>query len=289
MTNTIPNVPRELLEELRDAANESMNATTRQHQIDHFAGLIAKADALLSAPSPAGVDGLEVATFLHTLHMELGQTEQFCSKWKGDPFGVSGVDYSSTYSVTSEPLCRLSDAQTIIDGLRGDLLDTSSERNAMQRERDAYKLLLDRECTDADAILMDIGLNPDELRTDGGFLMVAHVVNRIVVQRDQQARRIGEAVEVVAYRGKDPDGGEGFVGARWPDAFGEDCIVEPLMTVAQYQRIMAAATHPTDQGAEPDAELVELLRACHSALYPFDNKMLEAKIDAALSAGKEVE
>lgn len=66
---------------------------------------------LLSAPSPAGVDGLEVATFLHTMHMELGQTEQFCSKWQGDPFGVSGVDYSSTYSVTSEPLCRLSDAQ----------------------------------------------------------------------------------------------------------------------------------------------------------------------------------
>lgn len=56
MNNTIPNVPRELLEELRDAANESMNATTRQHQIDHFAGLIAKVDALLSAPSPAGVD-----------------------------------------------------------------------------------------------------------------------------------------------------------------------------------------------------------------------------------------
>ena len=75
---------------------------------------------MVAAPSPAGVDGLEVATFLHTLHMELGQTEQFCSKWKGDPFGVSGVDYSSTYSVTSEPLCRLSDAQAIIDGLRGE-------------------------------------------------------------------------------------------------------------------------------------------------------------------------
>ena len=59
MTNTIPNVPRELLAELRDAANDGMNATTRQHQIDYFAGLLAKADALLSAPSPAGVDGLD--------------------------------------------------------------------------------------------------------------------------------------------------------------------------------------------------------------------------------------
>lgn len=60
----------------------------------------------------------------------------------------------------------------------------------------------------------------------------------------------GEAVEVVAYHGKKPDGGEGFVGARWPNAFGEDCIVEPLMTVAQHQRILAAATHPADQVAE---------------------------------------
>jgi hypothetical protein len=64
---------------------------------------------------------LEVETYLHTMHMELGQTEQFCSKWKGDPFGVAGVDYSNTYSVTSGPLCRLSDAQAIIDGLRGEV------------------------------------------------------------------------------------------------------------------------------------------------------------------------
>ena len=57
----------ELLEDLRDAANESMNATTRQHQIDHFAGLIAKADALLSAPSPAVVDGLDVVGTIATM------------------------------------------------------------------------------------------------------------------------------------------------------------------------------------------------------------------------------
>lgn len=79
--NTVNNVPRELLCELRDAANEGMNATTRQHQIDHFAGLIAKADALLSAPSPAGVDGWDVA---------------------------------------SDILEKLSAAQAIIDGLRGE-------------------------------------------------------------------------------------------------------------------------------------------------------------------------
>ena len=123
--NTIPNVPRELLAELqehidchRDAVlwGKVCDLLSTTSPTDHVEGL----RAMVADPSPAGVDGLEVATFLHTLHMELGQTEQFCSKWKGDPFGVSGVDYSSTYSVTSEPLCRLSDAQAIIDGLRGE-------------------------------------------------------------------------------------------------------------------------------------------------------------------------
>lgn len=63
----------------------------------------------------------------------------------------------------------------------------------------------------------------------------------------------GEAVEVVAYRGKDPDGGEGFVGARWPDAFGEDCIVERLMTVAQHQRILASSVQKAGEAVATDA------------------------------------
>jgi hypothetical protein len=65
--------------------------------------------------------------------------------------------------------------------------------------------------------------------------------------RAQLPSQGGEAVEVVAYHGKDPDGGEGFVGARWPNAFGQECIVEPLMTISQHQRILAASAHPADQ------------------------------------------
>ena len=38
-----------------------------------------------------------------------------------------------------------------------------------------------------------------------------------------------------------------------------------------------------DQQAQRIGELEGLLRACHSALYPFDNKMLESEIDAALA------
>ena len=119
MTSTL-SVPRELLEELRDAANEGMNATTRQHQIDYFAGLIAKTDALLSAQSPAGVDGLEVVAWL--------------CEWMGDKCGgvYSGLSKTSLEGlrrsqgedvliVSDEPLCRLSDATAIIDGLRGEV------------------------------------------------------------------------------------------------------------------------------------------------------------------------
>lgn len=171
----------ELLEDLRDAANESMNATTRQHQIDHLAGLIAKADALLSVPSPAGVDGLNT---------DRNAAFKACPE--------SGCDWGSFYLGWK---ARGEVEQAIIDGLRGEVARLRA--NACQG---------------------------------------------------------GEAVEVVAYHGKDPDGGEGFVGARWPNAFGEDCIVEPLMTVAQHQRILAAATHPADQVAEPDADLVALLQ-----------------------------
>lgn len=68
-----------------------------------------------------------------------------------------------------------------------------------------------------------------------------------------------EAVKVVGYLshctdGYDPD-------ARPPPP------QEPLMTVTQHQRILAAATHPADQVAEPDAELVALMHDARLQLY----------------------
>ena len=101
MTNTIPNVPRELLERHLKTV-EGHLAITLEGELAQSVGELR---AILSATSPAGVDGWDVA---------------------------------------GDILEKLSDAQAIIDGLRGELLDASAERNAVQRERDAYKLLLDR-------------------------------------------------------------------------------------------------------------------------------------------------
>lgn len=48
----------------------------------------------------------EPAAWLHTLHMELGQTAQRLSLSPDNPFGTPGRDYSAEYTVTSEPLYR---------------------------------------------------------------------------------------------------------------------------------------------------------------------------------------
>ena len=100
----------------------------------------------------------------------------------------------------------------------------------------------------------------------------------------------GEAVEVVAYHGKDPDGGEGFVGARWPNAFGEDCIVEPLMTVAQHQRILAASVDSQLREAFPlfdEAGLSETEHHCEWSILQ-ERKRLHAVLDALSASGKGV-
>lgn len=114
-------IKRELLEELRDAANESMNATTRQHQIDYFAGLIAKADTILSAPSPAGVGGLEVVAWVTTGFSGKSRTRRAFTV-NADDAARQHTNWTPHYrQVTTDQLCRLSDATAIIDGLRGEV------------------------------------------------------------------------------------------------------------------------------------------------------------------------
>lgn len=49
--------------------------------------------------------------WLHTLHMELGQVERRLTFNSDSPFGRPGIDYSSEYSVTAEPLFTKSDNQ----------------------------------------------------------------------------------------------------------------------------------------------------------------------------------
>ena len=99
MTNTIPNVPRELLEDCLIAARGPINGN-----------LAERLSALLSAPSPAGVDGLEVVAWW------------LKSSKKGEDligFGSSEHIYAGVYD-EKIPLCDVPKAQAIIDGLRGE-------------------------------------------------------------------------------------------------------------------------------------------------------------------------
>lgn len=104
MTNTIPNVPRELLERVA-------KPVLFRSQEDAHADACAELRALLSAPSPAGVDGLEV----------VGYVSRDDIKWQGDC--TLRLKPYSDYTI---PLCRLSDAAAIIDGLRGEVAELQS-------------------------------------------------------------------------------------------------------------------------------------------------------------------
>ena len=124
MTNTINNVPRELLERVLNAGwgSETVNA------LDDLR------DFLASAPSPAGVDWLDV----------VGYISQDDIQWNGDC--TLRLKPYSDYTI---PLCRLSDAQAIIDGLRGEVERLSLPYSKMceqlwaaQQQRDQLAELL---------------------------------------------------------------------------------------------------------------------------------------------------
>lgn len=60
--------------------------------------------------------------------------------------------------------------QARIAELESQLLDASSERNAMQRHRDNEKRLFKRECDDADELVRLMGFDPEQYRTDSGSI-----------------------------------------------------------------------------------------------------------------------
>ena len=129
MNNTIPNVPRKLLERVLNAGwgSETVNA------LDDLR------DFLESAPSPAGVDGL-VRNFKTREGYDVW--DKLCAIPKfGFLIGPSGgvvkvadignwIDRDEAQSVVDEAQCEVnllrheaSDAQAIIDGLRGELIE----------------------------------------------------------------------------------------------------------------------------------------------------------------------
>ena len=120
MTDTIPNVPRELLERVCSASDECR---------DNPMALFSAADelrALLSAPSPAGVDGLEVAL----------SSEQILEVFERNGFRIElGASFSARGQIAQllnavGEIERLSDAQAIIDGLRGEVAELRRRANS---------------------------------------------------------------------------------------------------------------------------------------------------------------
>ena len=109
--NTIPNVPRQLLADLLGNDHDKRIMAER-----HVLAMLA------NAPSPAGVDGLEVVAWqlgCQTMTGEIGWKLSWNQSGAGVCARLKGDEYE-------QPLCRLSDATSIIDGLRGEVAQLQS-------------------------------------------------------------------------------------------------------------------------------------------------------------------
>ena len=109
--NTIHNVPRELLENIVLCYNEGEF---------ELGTLAAECHALLSAPSPAGVDGCKCS-------MSISMLGDGCRHCQPQEY----IDRLG--EMLDEERSELSDAQAIIDGLRGEVARLREERDSFQR------------------------------------------------------------------------------------------------------------------------------------------------------------
>lgn len=130
--NTIPNVPRQLLERAVQIPSKASVEENHAAIVDRGRAQ-AEIRALLSAPSPAGVDGCKGkncgATDGASHSAEcIAEHEQACGRADSNGLPVVACLIGGEPSLTpcpvrgvvNEPLCRLSDAQATIDGLRGE-------------------------------------------------------------------------------------------------------------------------------------------------------------------------
>ena len=130
MTNTTLNVPRELMERAR-AAVAATNTS------NWSSDLLRDIHAILSAPSPAGVDGLEVIGWYTEDHLDdksaTTYSREVADRWLAKGWPVNGI-------------ANAADAQAIIDGLRGEVgaqriktCTALKERNDAREERDSFQ------------------------------------------------------------------------------------------------------------------------------------------------------
>ncbi len=263
--NTIPNVPRELLADLLGNDHDKRIMAER-----HLLAMLA------NAPSPAGVDGLEVVAYL------IG----------GEP----SLTPCRVLGVVNEPLCHLPDAQAIIDGLRGEVAAQRvktcialKERNDAREERDAALV----ECERRQMQLAACGvvalantiesagearqMHPDYMSASCSD--VAGAVDRelaLRTERDRTARRIAELETELE--------GEREYGDR-----------EELRANG-YAADLVATTNKLSTSRERVREIEDLLREVSgwidrsSKVYRHHaTSVILYRIDAALSAGKKGE
>ena len=119
MTNTIPNVPRELLE----------RASNLAFQTQHYP-LHEELRTLLSAPSPDGVDGLEVVGWYRMDDRKaITPYPSVCATWH-----KMGVKVGAAYSDS---------AHAIIDGLRGEVAaqeETANQWRELALQFDRHRM-----------------------------------------------------------------------------------------------------------------------------------------------------
>ena len=187
MTNTIPNVPRELLADLLGNDHDKRIMAER-----HLLAMLA------NAPSPAGVDGLP--EFLTQELEAVGQ--EAVAKAVDDQCSSVPV----LQAVYGEAIRKrvVDDAQAIIDGLRGEVAKINSDRLACWAE---FKVMT-RACLDAEKerdqqaeTISNYKSQFSELHTArnllsrlsaAGFELGDDAAVSVIAERDQQAQRIGE-------------------------------------------------------------------------------------------------
>ena len=104
--NTIPNVPRELLADLLGNDHDKRIMAER-----HLLAMLA------NAPSPAGVDGLDVVGWYTEDHLDdksaTTYSREVADRWLAKGWPVNGI-------------ANAADAQAVIDGLRGEVAQLQS-------------------------------------------------------------------------------------------------------------------------------------------------------------------
>ena len=188
--NTIPNVPREMLDSLLTVIDSNGYAADEVEVVDELR-------ALLSAPSPAGVDGLEVIGWYTDDHLDdksaTTYSREVADRWLAKGWPVTGI-------------ANAADAQAIIDGLRGEVADLHTTMMAAAVEiQEHWAAHCDEE-----------GYGPANLmhRLERGIASQygysAETLVRLESQRDKLALRIGEMEGLLRHAQKQVPTGSGL-------------------------------------------------------------------------------